>query len=108
MIGSPRSDILDTFDLSIVWTPCNGALWVAAVTGLIGAAFYFGFVWVALAEIRRMATTSRLWAGLFVGFVTLLTWSLFEPISLTPTFDVLLAAHYAVARRARGARGFGA
>jgi len=108
LIGSPRSDILDTFDLSIVWTPCNGALWVAAVTGVVGAALYFGFVWVALAEMRRMATTSRLWAGLFVGFVTLLTWSLFEPITLTPTFDVLLAAHYAVARRARGASGFGA
>ncbi len=108
IIGSPRSDILETFDLSIVWTPHNGALWVAALTGLIGVAFYFGFVWVALAEIRRMATTSRLWAGLFVGFVTLLTWSLFEPITLTPTFDVLLAAHYAVARRARGTSGFGA
>jgi hypothetical protein len=107
LIGTPRSDILETFDVSIVWTPCNGFLWVVAVTGVVGAAFYFGFVWVALAEIRRMAMTSQLWAGLFVGFVTLLTWSLFEPISLTPTFDVLLAAHYAVARRARRTSGFG-
>jgi hypothetical protein len=101
VIGTPRSDILQRFNLSIVWTPCNGFLWVAAVTGLIGAAAYFGFVSVALGEMRRMASTSGLWAGLFVGFVTLLTWSFFEPIVLTPTFDVLLAAHYAIARSSR-------
>lgn len=108
LIGSPRSYILDKFDLSIVWTPCNGVLWVWVLTGVIGAAVYFGFVSVALGELRRAASASKLWAGLFVGFVTLLTWSFFEPIALTPTFDVLLAAHYAIARSARRVDRFAA
>jgi hypothetical protein len=95
--GSPRSEMLRQFNLGIIWTPNNGVLWAVALTGLVGAACYFGFVWVALREMRRMASASRLWAGLFVGFVILLTWNLFEPITLTPTLDVLLAAHYALA-----------
>ena len=101
LVGAPRSHILETFDLNILWNPHNVLLWVSALVGVIGMVFYAAFLFVALREIHQRATTSLLWAGIFFGFIVMLTWSLFEPIALTPAFELLLAALYTLARNDR-------
>ncbi len=99
-IGAPRSLILDQFNFNIIWNPHNLLLGVGSFSGLIGLTFYLSFLFVSLSSIHRRIAGSRLWAGVFFGFIVLLTWSLFEPIALTPTFEILLAALYMVSRRA--------
>ena len=101
LVGAPRSYILERFDLNILWNPHNVLLWVSSLAGIIGAVFYTAFLFVALREIHGRATISPVWAGVFFGFIVLLTWSLFEPVALTPAFELLLAALYTLARNDR-------
>jgi hypothetical protein len=98
-IGAPRSLILEQFNFNIIWNPHNLLLGVGSFSGLIGLTFYVSFLFVSLSSIHRRIARSPLWAGVFFGFVVLLTWSLFEPIALTPAFEILLAALYMVSRR---------
>jgi O-antigen ligase/polysaccharide polymerase Wzy-like membrane protein len=104
LIGAPRSHILEQFNLNITWNPHNSLLWVIAFSGVLGLFFYVSFLLVSLARIHRNIPGSPLWAGVFFGFVILVMWSFVEPIALTPAFDVLLAALYAVARNAQAAQ----
>lgn len=105
LLGAPRSQFLEEFNLDIIWSPHNVLLWIAAIAGLLGLTFYLLYLFVALSEIRRTIPRSSVWTGVFFGFVVLLTWSLLEPIAMTPAFEVLFAALYMLARNDQASLG---
>lgn len=98
VIGAPRSHILEEFNRNIIWNPHNVLLWVSSIAGILGLTFYLLYLFVGLAEIHRRISSSSFWTGVFFGFVILLTWSLIEPVAMTPAFEVLFASLYALAR----------
>ncbi|TPK91797.1 O-antigen ligase family protein [Mesorhizobium sp. B2-4-17] len=106
IIGAPRSVVLVQLGYSITWNPHNSVLWIVTHFGLLGLAAYCAYVWIVMREIAKAAATSRLWTGVFVGVAMILSWSLVENIVLTPAFEILFAALYALAlNRNREAAG---
>lgn len=97
IFGAPRSVLLDDLSNSITWSPHNSLLWVAANFGLLGLVAYCAYVWIVMREIAIAGASSRLWTGIFVGTAMVLVWSLVEIIALTPAFEILFAALYALA-----------
>ena len=98
VVGAPRSHILEEFDRNIIWNPHSVLLWVTSIAGFLGLTFYLLYLFVGLAEIHHRISYSSVWTGVFFGFVILLTWSLIEPVAMTPAFEVLFASLYALAR----------
>ncbi|ESY10491.1 MULTISPECIES: O-antigen ligase family protein [unclassified Mesorhizobium] len=98
VIGSPRSVLLVEMGNSITWNPHNWLLWTAVNFGLVGLVAYCGYAFIAMREVWIASRTSSLWTGVFVGLMMMLAWGLEEIVVLTPAFEVLFAAMYALAR----------
>jgi hypothetical protein len=98
LFGMPRSEIVNTFNFSIVWNPHDVFLWAFAITGLMGVVLYASYVYVVLKSMYRAAVESRLWLGILIGSVVVLAWSLVEIIAMTPAFEILFACLYCLAR----------
>lgn len=97
LLGSFRSQVIETLNLSLTWNPHNLILLIGAYFGVIGLTLYAGYIVIILTAFHRLAKSSALWAGVFVGAVVLLCWAGFEPVAMTPAFEILMAALYAVA-----------
>lgn len=96
--GAPRSVRMEEFGVNELWSPHSSVATLVMNFGLVGLAAYAAYVGVALNQFYRLATNSRLWAGVFFAFVIIFAWSLLEIIVMTPAFEILLASFYAVAR----------
>lgn len=101
IIGAPRSYVLDSLNANIVWNAHSSILSFILFFGLFGLALYSAYIWIALREIYNRPLESRLWTGSFVAVITLLAWSLFEPIALSPAFEITIATLYILARNER-------
>ncbi|TPN57175.1 O-antigen ligase family protein [Mesorhizobium sp. B1-1-7] len=98
VIGSPRSVLLVEMGNSITWNPHNCLLWAAVNFGLVGLVAYCGYAFIVLREVWIASRSSSLWTGVFVGLMMMMAWGLEEIVVLTPAFEVLFAAMYALAR----------
>lgn len=98
LFGMPRSEILNTFNFSVVWNPHDIILWAIAISGVIGLAFYAAYLFVAFAALYAASQSSKLWRGIFFASIATLVWSLVEVVAMTPAFDILVACLYCLAR----------
>lgn len=101
LIGSFRSQVIETLNLSLTWNPHNLILLVWTYFGAIGLVLYLGYLSIILRAFYCLSVDSKLWAGVFVGSVVLLCWGGFEPVAMTAAFEILMATLYvlAVSRR---------
>lgn len=91
LLGWNRSDLLTTMGWTPTWHPHNVLLWVAVYTGIVGLGLYLAYFGAALWLLNRAARLSPMFEGVFVAVVVSLAWSMFEPIAMTPAFEILLA-----------------
>jgi len=98
ILGAARSFVMEQQDVSITWNPHNWLLYIATYYGVIGLAAYIAYVVLGLRAIYRAGQSSDLWAGVFIGLVTLLLWGLVEIIVLSPAYEILFATLFALAR----------
>lgn len=97
LLGSSRSHVIETLKMSLTWNPHNLVLLNGAYFGVVGVGLYGAYVVIIIKAFYDLAKSSAVWAGVLVGTVVLLGWAAFEPIAMTPAFEILMAALYVTA-----------
>ncbi|GAB3775552.1 hypothetical protein GCM10028796_51570 [Ramlibacter monticola] len=100
LIGQPRSFIMAAHDYSVFWNPHNAVLWIGALFGLVGIGLCIAYYALVLRTACARAQTSDVWAGVYFGLVVLTAWSLVEPLSMSPAYELLFATCLALGRPA--------
>jgi hypothetical protein len=95
-LGRPRSYIMEQFGYSVFWNPHNALLWVGALLGVSGVLLYSAYLLCVLRNASQNAARSPLWTGIFFGLIIMITWSFVEQLALSPAFEILIAAMYAL------------
>lgn len=91
LLGWSRSSLLAATGWTPTWNPHNILLWVTVYTGVFGLVLYLCYLAVSLRELSSAARTSPVFEGALVGIMICLAWSMFEPIAMTPAFELLMA-----------------
>nr|CAD6413076.1 hypothetical protein REQ54_01103 [Rhizobium sp. Q54] len=95
--GAPRSYVLADQNISILWNPHNAVLHYASIFGIAGAALYGTYLFLVIRSLWWAAGVSAVWTGILFAVLLTLAWSMFEPIILTPAYEILLASLYVLA-----------
>lgn len=108
ILGAPRSWYVRNLNFGYAWdfsfgawNPHNFILSAWMLFGLIGAAAFPAFLFVATRAVAEKASTSAIWRGVLIGLVIFVAWGLFEDLLFNAAGLILVSTMYGLAHTPR-------